>query len=127
MHKLIEDDGFFAKSFPVKTVDDKKIKYVELPYGIGEVSSTFQFSFENTGVMKEGVLYTVKTTPDHIGEQITLGDIMEDGDVDPQFFIPEERLFYTDPEINHSDETEHVLPKENRQTWQYLKGARKWR
>ena len=34
-------------------------------------------------------------------------------------------MFYTDPEINHSDETEHVLPKENRQTWQYLKGAKK--
>ena len=50
---------------------------------------------------------------------------MEEGEVDKQFFIPEERLYYTYPEIDHSDETKGKLPKEHRQTWQYVKGAKK--
>lgn len=39
-----------------------------------------------------------------------------------EFFIPEERLYYTYPDINHSDETKMPLSKEERQTWQYLEG-----
>ena len=75
--------------------------------------------------MKDGVIYTFKTTPKYDGKQITLGDIMETGDVDEQYFIPTEKLYYTDPSVTHSDETHGKLPKEDRQTWQYLKGAKK--
>lgn len=123
--KMLQEEGFFAKSFPVIAVDAKKISMETLPNGIGELSEKFSFSFENTGVMKDGVIYTVKTTPDYDGNQITLGDIMEDGEVEKQFFIPEERLYYTYPDINHSDETKGKLDKEQRQTWQYIKGAKK--
>ena len=123
--KMIMTDGFFAKSFPVGLRDDKYLKAVRLPAGIGELSSSFSYSFENTGVMKDGVVYTLKTTPDYDGDQITLGDIMEDGDVDDSFFIPEERLYYTYPEIDHSDETGGKLSDEAHKTWQYVKGAKK--
>lgn len=123
--KMLQEEGFFAKSFPVISVDAKKISIETLPNGIGELSEKFSFSFENTGVMKDGIIYTVKTTPDYKGNQITLGDIMEEGEVDKQFFIPEERLYYTYPDINHSDETKGKLDKEQRQTWQYIKGAKK--
>ena len=34
-------------------------------------------------------------------------------------------MYYTDPSVTHSDETEERLPKKYRQTWQYLKGAKK--
>ena len=125
MIKLIQEEGFFAKSFPVMINDGKKIRHKELPMGIGELSETFQFDFENTGVMKDGIVYTLKTYPSYDGNQINLGDIMEDGDIDKQFFIPEERLYYTYPDINHSDETMGKLPTEHRQTWQYIKGAKK--
>jgi DNA (cytosine-5)-methyltransferase 1 len=77
--------------------------------------------------MKDGWIYTIKTTPDYDGSQITLGDIMEDGDVEENFFVPTERLYYTYPDINHSDETNGKLSKEERQTWQYIKGAKKIR
>lgn len=127
MSKLLVEEGFFAKSFPVAQVDAKKLKYTKLPDGIGELSASFSYNFENTGVMKEGVVYTLKTTPDYAGSQITLGDIMEDGDIDSQFFIPEKRLYYTYPNIDHSDETREQLPREYRQTWQYVKGAKKIR
>lgn len=125
MSRLLLEDGFFAKTFPVYDVDSKMLQITELPKGLGELSENFSFGFENTGVMKDGIVYTFKTTPKYDGKQITLGDVMETGDVDKKYFIPEERLYYTDPSITHSDESHGKLPKEHRQTWQYLKGAKK--
>lgn len=125
MGKLLLKEGFFAKSFPVDACDDKKIRIVKLPDGIGELSNTFSYTFENTGVMKDGAIYTLKTSPDYAGSQVTLGDIMEDGDVDESFFIPMERLYYTSPEIDHSDETHEKLSDAAHKTWQYVKGAKK--
>lgn len=125
MGKVMLEDGFFAKSFPVQMQDDKKIKFSTLPEGIGEISSSFTFIFENTGIMKEGAIYTLKTTPSYDGVQITLGDIMEEEDVDEQFFIQKDRLYYTSPDVDHSDETNGKLSDEARKTWQYIKGAKK--
>lgn len=125
MHKAITNSGFFAETFPVYDVDPKKMQIKELPMGIGELSESFSFGFENTGIMKDGIIYTVKTMPRYDGKQITLGDIMETGAVDKQYFIPLEKLYYTNPTVTHSDETHERLPKEDRQTWQYLKGAKK--
>ena len=125
MSKLLLNDGFFAETFPVYEMDSKKLHITELPNGLGELSEKFSFGFENTGVMKDGVIYTFKTNPKYEGKQITLGDIMETGDVDEQYFIPTEKLYYTDPSVTHSDEIHGKLPKEDRQTWQYLKGAKK--
>ncbi|SCW50904.1 DNA (cytosine-5)-methyltransferase 1 [Eubacterium ruminantium] len=123
--KMILKEGFFARTFPVNEVDNKKIKIEKLPSGIGELSESFSFGFENSGVMIDGVIYTVKTIPNYYGKQITLGDVMDQDDVDEKFFIPEEKLYYTYPDITHSDESLGKLPKEQRQTWQYLKGAKK--
>ena len=123
--EVILRKGFFAKTFSVLSKESKKIKVNELPYGIGDLSSDFQFPFENSGIMKNGTVYTMSTEPNYAGKFITLGDIMEDGDVEEQYFIPEQRLYYTSPEINHSDETEEQLSVEARHTWQYIKGAKK--
>lgn len=125
MKKVIFSEGFFAKAFPVVSSDGMAIHIEKLPEEIGELSSSFSFAFENSGIMKDGIIYTIKTTPSYTGNQITLGDIMEDGDVDNAFFIPEERLYYTSPEVDHSDETLEQLPDTARKTWQYVKGAKK--
>ena len=125
MEKAVLEDGFFAKTFSVNRAENTKMKVKELPAEVGEVSDTFQCAFENSGIMKDGIIYTMKTVPDYHGKQITLGDVMETGQVEEQYFIPEEKLYYTDPAVTHSDETEQRLPKEDRQTWQYLKGAKK--
>ena len=122
---IINHDGFFAKTFPIKQVTDKSIKTFEIPLNIGTVSETFKFNFENSGFMKDSLIYTVKTTPDYSGPQITLGDIMDEGIVPEEFFIPQEKLYYTSPEVDHSDETLERLPQSSRQTWQYLKGAKR--
>lgn len=123
--KLLLSDGFFAKTFSVESMDSKKMRIGELPSGLGELSDKFSFAFENTGVMIDGKIYTLKTTPSYDGKQITLGDIMETGDVDESYFIPENKLYYTNPTVTHSDESRGRLTKEERQTWQYLKGAKK--
>ena len=125
MAEWIYKEGFFAKSFPVDEFDSKKIQVEELPIGLGDLSERFKFGFENSGVMVDGTIYTIKTAPDYEGTQITLGDILETGDVEEKYFIPDERLYYTNPNVTHSDESHERLPKENRQTWQYLKGAKK--
>lgn len=125
MSKLMQEDGFFAKTFSIEEFKINKLKVEKLPQEIGEISSEFSFAFENTGIMKDGVIYTVKSTSNYDGNHITLGDIMDDGDVDERYFIPEKRLYYTSPDITHSDETQGRLSKEERQTWQYLKGAKK--
>ena len=79
--KKDQEEGFFAKSFPIDIIDAKKLKFDKLPDGIGELSDSFSFSFENSGVMKDGYFYTIKTSPLYEGKQITLGDIMEEGEV----------------------------------------------
>ena len=122
MEKAVLEDGFFAKTFSVNRAENAKMKVKEFPAEVGEVSDTFQCVFENSGIMKEGVIYTIKTVPNYHGKQITLGDVMETGEVEEQYFIPEEKLYYTDSSVTHSDETEQRLPKEDRQTWQ---GAKK--
>lgn len=125
MGEWLQNDGFFAKSFPVNAFDSKKVQIEELPIGLGDLSDHFKFGFENSGVMVDGTIYSIKTTPSYDGKQITLGDIMETGDVEEKYFIPDERLYYTTPDVTHSDESHERLPKEDRQTWQYLKGAKK--
>ena len=125
MSQVLLRDGFFARTFPVLDGAPKKIQIKELPQGLGALSDSFSFGFENTGIMKDGVVYTLKTVPAYEGDQVTLGDIMETGQVEERYFIPKERLYYAAPDVTHSDETEKRLPKEDRQTWQYLRGAKK--
>lgn len=125
IEKVILKDGFFAKTFPVSRLDDMRIISKKLPKRIGYLSKKFDFEFENSGVMKDGMIYTMKTAADYYGNQITLGDIMDEGDVDQEYFVPEEKLYYTFPDVTHSDETKEQLSEQQRQTWQYLKGAKK--
>lgn len=122
---IIMKEGFFANSFPVKADTAKHAKMVALPEGLGELSEKFSFDFENSGMMKDGMVYTIKTKPDSHAKQITLGDIMEEGDVPEEFFIPKEQLYYTSPDVDHSDETKERLSDKAHKTWQYLKGAKK--
>ena len=121
---IIYSDGLFAKSFPVEQ-DTQKLSSIGLPNEIGALSKSFAFCFENSGYMKDGVVYTLPTKPLFDGQQITLGDIMEDGDIASKYFIPENKLYWTDSSVTRSDESEKRLTKEQRHTWQYIKGGKK--
>ena len=121
---VLENKGFFAKSFPVRQIEASKIETTAISNDIANVSDNFSFGFCNSGIMFNGNIYTVKSTPVTFKSE-TIGDIIEKDDVDKKYFIPDERLYFTDPASTHSDETENELPAESRHTWQYIKGAKR--
>lgn len=123
--QLIGENGFFAKNFKILSFEPNTVRIKQLPKSIGELSESFKFDFDNSGVMKDGIIFSVKTTPDYQGKQITLGDVMETGKISAEFFIEDKKMYYTSPSVDHSDETLERLPNEKRQTWQYIKGAKK--
>lgn len=96
---ILSHTGFFASTFPVESeinVTHTAIDYQDIP----EVSAKFKFDFENTGYMKDGVVYTARTTP--IYEKPTpLSELLET-DVPEKYYLGDQ------------------LEK-----WQYLKGAKK--
>ena len=123
---IISTKGFFAKSFPIEEIDSKRLKSVKLPSDIVEVSDKFEFIFDNGGYMHDGKIYTVKTDPIK-EEPKKLGDIIETDAVSESYFISDERLWYSnDHSLDHTDESDgNKLPASTRQTWQYIKGAKK--
>lgn len=122
---IIKENGFFAKTFKIKDISVDNIKSTILPEEIGPVSREFKFEFMNSGIMINGVIYTIKTEAHYNGKYKTLGDILETEEVDESYFIPDESLYYTDSSVKRSDESQNKLSKEERKTWQYLKGGKK--
>ena len=81
---IIHSDGFFVKEFKIETTSngtEKDFKYKD----IYEVSEKFKMKFENTGVMKEGKIYTEKIEPKYV-EPTKLGEVLEE-DADKKYYI----------------------------------------
>ena len=99
--EIITKKGFFAPIFPID--ENIVLNSINLIDDIVEISDNFHFQFNNSGFMKDGVIYTAKVKPNKllVSPALTLGDILEK-DVPERFFISE-------------DELEH---------WKYLKGAK---
>ncbi len=100
-------DGTMANAFPVGTATSNKHIF-ELTGDLVALTDSFnkgaQLSpFQNTGLMVNGQVVTLKTTPDYHGPFTVLGDILQKTGVDDAFFIKEDEL-----------------PK-----WHYLKGGKK--
>ncbi len=122
--QIIGEKGFFARTFPIQKTNPLQISSIGISNDIAEVSDSFHFDFLNSGLMFSNSIYTAKTEPvKH--EPRTLGEIIENQNVDEKYFIPNEKLYFTNPESTHSDETEKELPSESRHTWQYIKGAKR--
>lgn len=122
---ILNSKGFFAKTFEIEPLEKGKIKKCEFSDTVGEISENFSFNFENCGLMMNNTIYTIKSVPVFKGKQKVLGDLIEDEKVDEKYFIPEEKLYYTNPSVDHADETQNKLSVEERKTWQYVKGAKK--
>src|SRR5574344_124031 len=124
IYRIIQNEGFFAKTFSIKEFNNLSIKSENISDDVQLVSDKFTFNFENSGIMYNGFVYTTKTFPKEI-EPKTHKKIIKKETVASKFFIPNEKLYYTNPEETHSDETENELPAKSRQTWQYIKGAKR--
>jgi DNA (cytosine-5)-methyltransferase 1 len=102
--------GVIAKAFPVERQLLLLEPVVIKGDSLSDISDSFNMEnpdtspFKNTGLICDGEVLTIKTTPEHQGKRITLGDIIEKdaSKVDPSYFIPA-----------------NELPK-----WRYLKGRK---
>ena len=101
-------DGTLANAFPVQSDNILFPKEFELKGDIVEISENFNKNgktgmFENTGIMIDGIVTTIKTKPSYEDKFTILKDIIQNGEVTEEFYINEEDL----------------------DKWFYLKGAKK--
>jgi DNA (cytosine-5)-methyltransferase 1 len=99
-------EGTIANAFPV--VKTNIIKEVELKGNLVDITKNFNENgklspFQNTGLLIGGKIYTTKTEPNYDGPKTVLGDVLQNGEVTPEFFIEEK----------------------DKEKWEYLKGAKK--
>lgn len=104
----ILEDGTLANSFPVSTENYLFPKEFKLKGDIVSISENFNKGgqtgmFENSGLMIDGNVTTIKTQPNYEGKFTILKDIIQNGEVTEEFYINEQDL----------------------EKWIYLKGPKK--
>ncbi|WP_273275397.1 DNA (cytosine-5-)-methyltransferase [Maribacter polysiphoniae] len=103
----IAQQGTIANAFPVQNTLENYNQFT-IKGDLVEISETFNQGeklspFGNTGASINGDVFTAKTHPNYDGPRTVLADVLQNGEVTEDFYIP-------------SDE----YPK-----WEYLKGAKK--
>lgn len=108
---LIEKYGFFSSVFTIKELSENEISSATLAYetedksdslaleesavtldeskiNILNISNMFRFQFRNSGISKEGMIYTAETCPDGLikNPSLSLRDILE-CDVDERYYL----------------------------------------
>lgn len=107
-YDLLQSEGFFSSIFKVESFDKEKITTInikeEFNLDVLEISNNFKFEFKNSGLYRDGAIYTVETTPSELLQNppLTLNDILEQNGVDEKFLLRGEDL----------------------EKWRYLKGAK---
>ncbi len=88
VNEVLKADGIFSRAFPI--VDEElKISESNLKQydDLADFSDNYKFTFENSGYMFNGKVYTAKTIP-VVVNPVTLGDIAQ-GNVDEHFYLNE--------------------------------------
>lgn len=93
----IIEDGTLASSFPVMINNVPTPNVFKLDGDIFSISETFNNKkidgvFENSGIMFEGIVTTLKTKPNFEGKATVLGDIIQKGKISDEFYINEEEM-----------------------------------
>ncbi len=104
----ILEDGTLANAFPVTTTNALFPNSFKLKGDIVSISANFNKNgqtgmFENSGLMLDGQVVTVETRPNYDGNFTVLRDLIQNGEVTPEFYINDEEL----------------------DKWKYLKGPKK--
>ena len=102
------NEGTLAESFPIKSENSTFFKEFELKGDIVSISENFNKGgntglFENTGIMIDGLVSTIKTKPNYDDKFTILADVIEKGEVPSEFYIDNNDL----------------------DKWIYLKGSKK--
>lgn len=107
IYEQLQHSGFFSSIFNVETFSEEFINSIDIKekydLDILEVSNNFAFEFKNSGMYRNGVIYTVETMPSRLltEYQITLKDILE----------------------KHVDE-KYILSGDDLEKWTYMKGPK---
>ncbi|WP_026710182.1 DNA (cytosine-5-)-methyltransferase [Flavobacterium filum] len=104
----ILEEGTLANSFPASTENSLFPKEFNLKGDIVSISENFNKDgktgiFENSGLMINGTVTTIKTQPNYEGSFTILKDLIQNGEVTEDFYISDEEL----------------------DKWKYLKGPKK--
>ena len=104
----ILEDGTLANSFPVTTENKLLPNQFKLKGDIVSISENFNKGgkkgmFENSGLMIDGNVTTIKTQPNYEGKFTILKDLIQNGEVTEEFYINDQDL----------------------DKWKYLKGPKK--
>jgi DNA (cytosine-5)-methyltransferase 1 len=107
-YKWVMEEGTFALAFPVNSGKLHLPTEFNMAGDIVSISENFNSNgitnvFENSGIMVNGHITTIKTDPNYDGNIVVLKDIIENGEVNGNFYIKGEDL----------------------EKWQYLKGPKK--
>lgn len=88
--EIIQKEGIFAKTFPIKgviIVDESNVrKYNDLL----QISNDYKFNFEKTGFMIDGRIMTADFEVKEL-KGITLGNILEKEVIDKKYFLTKEQ------------------------------------
>ncbi|WP_282053956.1 DNA (cytosine-5-)-methyltransferase [Maribacter luteus] len=103
----ITTDGTMASAFPINSTLEQFHDFT-LTDDLVQISEHFNKGeklspFANSGAFINGKVFTAKTTPNYDGVRTVLGDVLQNGEVTKEFFVPSEEY-----------------PK-----WEYLKGAKR--
>ena len=101
----LTEEGTIANAFPVAKTNS--IQEVELKGDLVGITNNFNKNgklspFQNTGLLIKGKVYTTKTEPNYDGKKTVLADVLQNGEVTPEFFIDDK----------------------DKEKWEYLKGAK---
>jgi DNA (cytosine-5)-methyltransferase 1 len=107
-NEWILEEGTMANSFPVLTEFSLFPMEFKLKGDIVSISENFNKEgktglFENSGLMINGLVTTIKTKPNYDGNFTILKDLIQNGEVTEEFYINEQEL----------------------DKWKYLKGPKK--
>ena len=99
LEDIIQEDGFFIKEFPIKS--NLNPKEIEFKYkDLSDVSDNFKMEFKNSGIMRNGKIFTTEVIPTEM-EAKPLSKIIEYDGVSDKYNLGN-----------------------NLEKWNYLKGAK---
>lgn len=107
VYEELQHLGFFSSIFNIETFSKESINNIDIKdkfdLDMLKISDDFKFEFRNSGVYRNGVIYTTETTPSNLltEHQITLRDILE----------------------KHVDER-YILSDDDLEKWTYMKGPK---
>jgi len=91
------ENGTLASTFPVSTGNLNQVKSFKLDGSVVHISDSFGIGakvskFENSGLMVDDMVHTLKTTPEFHGKRTLLRDVLESGNISPEFFVDDGQI-----------------------------------